>query len=522
MSHIQLDHPGIADDELADALTGSPIHVMGITKCPLCDSEDSPDSPELIEHVLEHIHDFSLRSLPWPKDPVPHLNKAVGTFNIAAQNVNAIIQWVHKSSPENECQLQLCDMDINQSTEEEAAYNESQANYFDVNDYFLEESSDGRFGSQSAQSYFSRSESRQPGDSGDSLQTASHEGPEYLDESATVTSAEDFETRLSYAESSSVQHQELLFDSSNIAEAEQTKDLLRASIVRQVLSKPKKKESDVLSTLSKTFKLRRSAQAAQSFEDPIYNPLEIRFNEHFYQVQVVLRDVEMYIRETTKATSGIVQFREIASCFEGCIDIVQSNYPEIAETWHQLCVNIQDITNNNLEEHKKRVRKDVIDPMLTVLKLFDGPQKVIDVRNKLLPDYNRFAEMPDKKPSEKGMKFMMLNEALKDELPKFFHLVRTLMLACLEVFVAIQQEWYLTILHKLSPLVDDIPHDFLDVVSHWSAKFGTVNARIESLALFNGAPMLPIPQPRPIDHDLSSLSVDNNAINIEAVEASPE
>jgi hypothetical protein len=116
----------------------------------------------------------------------------------------------------------------------------------------------------------------------------------------------------------------------------------------------------------------------------------------------------------------------------------------------------------------------------------------------------------------------MLNEVLKDELPKIFYLVSTIMLTCLEVFVAIQQEWYLMILQKLSPLVDDIPHNFLDVVSHWSAKFGPVNARIESLALFNGALMLPIPQPRPIDHDLSSLSVDNNARNTEIVETSPE
>lgn len=116
----------------------------------------------------------------------------------------------------------------------------------------------------------------------------------------------------------------------------------------------------------------------------------------------------------------------------------------------------------------------------------------------------------------------MLNEVLKDELPKFFHLVSTVMLTRLEVFVAIQLERYLMILQKLSPLVDDIPHDFLDVVSHWSAKFCPVNARIESHALFNGALMLPIPHPQPIDHDLSSLSVDNNARNTETVEASPE
>jgi hypothetical protein len=44
--------------------------MMGIKACPLCDSEGPEDSPELIQHILQHVHDFSLRSLPWPADPV--------------------------------------------------------------------------------------------------------------------------------------------------------------------------------------------------------------------------------------------------------------------------------------------------------------------------------------------------------------------------------------------------------------------------------------------------------------------
>jgi WD40 repeat protein len=161
MSHFQLYHPEISDDELADALAKSAVHVMGITKCPLCDSEDSQDSPELIEHILEHIHDFSLRSLPWPKDPVSNLNKVAGTFNITVQDVNRIIQWVNKSSPKKECQLQASDFDRNSPMEEDTASKHSKADYFAQNDYFMDESSDGRFLSKSVQSYLSGSNSRQ-------------------------------------------------------------------------------------------------------------------------------------------------------------------------------------------------------------------------------------------------------------------------------------------------------------------------------------------------------------------------
>ncbi|RFU31053.1 hypothetical protein B7463_g5277, partial [Scytalidium lignicola] len=136
----------VSDDELTDVLSESVIHVMGITKCPLCDSDGPPDSPELVEHVLEHIHDFSLRSLPWPTDPVLNLNKPVGTFNASLNDVDYIAQWIDETSPEEERLPQLCALDHNPpANTEERSLKESAKNYFTQNDYFLSESSDGRF-----------------------------------------------------------------------------------------------------------------------------------------------------------------------------------------------------------------------------------------------------------------------------------------------------------------------------------------------------------------------------------------
>ncbi|KAK2022716.1 hypothetical protein LX32DRAFT_602292, partial [Colletotrichum zoysiae] len=36
----------------------------GICGCPLCESSGPADSPELLDHIAEHLHDFALRSLP--------------------------------------------------------------------------------------------------------------------------------------------------------------------------------------------------------------------------------------------------------------------------------------------------------------------------------------------------------------------------------------------------------------------------------------------------------------------------
>jgi hypothetical protein len=149
-THLHTHHwDDVSNDELADALSESEIHIMGITKCPLCDSIGPPDSPALIDHVLEHIHDFSLRSLPWPKDPVLNLNKSAGTFNVSVRDFGHIARWVDETSPEQECLLQLGASDhIPLASTGERSLKELEEDYYSRNDYFLDESSDGRFPSQ--------------------------------------------------------------------------------------------------------------------------------------------------------------------------------------------------------------------------------------------------------------------------------------------------------------------------------------------------------------------------------------
>ena len=146
MNHLQTHHPGsVSDDELAGILSGSVIRVMDITECPLCDSYGPLDSAELVEHVLEHTHDFSLRSLPWPKDSILNLNKPVGTFNVSLKDIDHITQWIDETSPEEECLPQLCTFDHNPPEHaEERSLEESEIDYFAQNDYFLDRSSDGR------------------------------------------------------------------------------------------------------------------------------------------------------------------------------------------------------------------------------------------------------------------------------------------------------------------------------------------------------------------------------------------
>jgi hypothetical protein len=190
-SHLMAEHSEQVADNLGEFLLDAEINVMGITTCPLCDSEGPQDSLDLIEHVLQHVHDFSLRSLPWPADLPITLDKSVGLFDMnyavkidkndgGNELIFDIAGWAETVVPifdrsrgelvcndsegnelvlgaasslktlEDQVSLQLCDLDRNPpKTGEDASIQlgSSEWDYFSQvgNDYFVDESSDGRF-----------------------------------------------------------------------------------------------------------------------------------------------------------------------------------------------------------------------------------------------------------------------------------------------------------------------------------------------------------------------------------------
>ncbi|EEU35265.1 uncharacterized protein NECHADRAFT_88084 [Fusarium vanettenii 77-13-4] len=64
--HVAEEHLESFPEDLLDTVSFWPsVPSMGLQTCPLCRSTGPVDDLELIEHVLKHTHDFSLRSLPW-------------------------------------------------------------------------------------------------------------------------------------------------------------------------------------------------------------------------------------------------------------------------------------------------------------------------------------------------------------------------------------------------------------------------------------------------------------------------
>ncbi|PGH05495.1 hypothetical protein AJ79_06802 [Helicocarpus griseus UAMH5409] len=269
----------------------------------------------------------------------------------------------------------------------------------------------------------------------------------------------------------------------------------RADVVGQVVSGRKRKESDVRAGLSKAFgrrteKIKAHVGITDMFADKEFVVLSQRFGDNFFQLQLIMRDVELY---TTEVQTSIKKFHDYVLAIESYIGVAPSNYPELESKWCRFRLAVKDVLTVALVDHVSSVRKSVIAPMITLLKLHDGPQRVMQKRNKRLMDYVRYktlkdrGDKADKKTTEQGEQFIALNVTLKEELPKLFALTGKLTEACLNNFVEIQKTWLSLIEKRLGYIIERIPQDLEQLKAHWSADFSFSDAQVLSLGICNGS-----------------------------------
>ncbi|KAF5256062.1 hypothetical protein FOXYS1_13484 [Fusarium oxysporum] len=108
------NHAQAIGGDISTIISSSAQTRMGIESCPLCGVKGDADSPDLIDHVLEHVHDFSLRSLPWPKSSEVDLGGEVGSFNSESDETFSVIQWLEEYEHDTEeidptLELSVCD-----------------------------------------------------------------------------------------------------------------------------------------------------------------------------------------------------------------------------------------------------------------------------------------------------------------------------------------------------------------------------------------------------------------------------
>ena len=116
-------------------------------------------------------------------------------------------------------------------------------------------------------------------------------------------------------------------------------------------------------------------------------------------------------------------------------------------------------------------------------------------RNKRVMDYARYkgikdrGEKPDKKTTEQGEQFMVINESLKLDLPKLFTLTGKLVEACLNNFVHLQIQWQKIWRRKLSDALDGYgaTGPVSSIVDAFTGDFAFFEAQVLSLGICNGS-----------------------------------
>ncbi|KAI9739592.1 MAG: hypothetical protein M1834_006310 [Cirrosporium novae-zelandiae] len=271
----------------------------------------------------------------------------------------------------------------------------------------------------------------------------------------------------------------------------------RVDIIEQVVSKRKRKDSDVRAGLSKAFgrrteKLRLQVGLSGGFEDKEYDALAERFDAGLVHLHLVHRDVEKYIQEVQ---AYVDRFNSLVSAIEEYIESGQSNHPELESKWRKFRMSVRDISGMALREHVYGVRKHVADPISVLLKLHGAPQKLVEKRTKRLTSYTRYkaikekGDKPDKKTTDQGEQFLGLHETLKFELPTLMALTTRCMEYCLHAFIEVQQQWHVAWQKKISIVLDenDIPQDISDIIPQWKGDFDLVEAQLLGLGICNGS-----------------------------------
>jgi hypothetical protein len=126
----------------------------------------------------------------------------------------------------------------------------------------------------------------------------------------------------------------------------------RADLVGQAVGR-KRNQSDVRAGLSKAFgrrteKFRQQVGLSDLFEDKTYDALAQKLGDGYFQLQVVMRDVESY---SSDVQLWVTQFSEYTDAIGETMGMSPSSYPELESKWHRFKMTVQEIVSTSLPEH---------------------------------------------------------------------------------------------------------------------------------------------------------------------------
>lgn len=284
----------------------------------------------------------------------------------------------------------------------------------------------------------------------------------------------------------------------------------RAEVLEQVMKSGKRgRDFDITKLMGRRAdKLRQQVGLADAVDDTEYRKVSQKFETKYVHLQIVMRDFEKYRSKTDEFMSQILH---LVGSIEENVAISHTSTPELESKWRKLVMTFRDMHRIGWTDHvststfvgvistdnqqEAALTKHCIDPMVTVIRMYDGPQKMMAKRKKRTVEYAKYltaknkGERVDKRTQEQGEQFMALNETLRDELPKLFVLSDKLIWACVQNFVGLQMQWYSLWQRKAKSVLEDqqVPQSIAEIVEAFNTDYNYVEAHVHSLGIINGA-----------------------------------
>ena len=127
----------------------------------------------------------------------------------------------------------------------------------------------------------------------------------------------------------------------------------RADLVGQVAGASKKRKDfegrvGLKAFSRRTEKFKQQVGLSDNVQDEAYDNVAGKFGMHFFQVQVVMRDIEMY---TNDVQTYVSRFNDFLLAIEAYMDVAQSTYHEVESKWRKFRMSMREVQTTALPEH---------------------------------------------------------------------------------------------------------------------------------------------------------------------------
>ncbi|KAK6615512.1 rho guanyl nucleotide exchange [Botrytis cinerea] len=267
----------------------------------------------------------------------------------------------------------------------------------------------------------------------------------------------------------------------------------RISVVGKIVGR-KRKESEVRLGIAKAFGRRSeklTSNVVRPHDDEVFVKLHEKFGHDYLRLQVVMRDVEYYTRQVATWVNDFLRF---LSAMEVVMRHSPSSHPEMEARWTQFNLSMRDMGSVALESHVGQIRKEVIEPIEAVIRLYSGPTEFMKKRAKRRVDYEKLMAVKanGKKPDEKlqllAKEYDALNETLKTDMPRLSVLTAQIGQTILAKLIFSQTAWYYIWQEKVKTVLDanQIPMNENDILQSFERDYKYVLAQTQELRLING------------------------------------